>query len=233
MNYDTTMTVAVVDDELSLRETLKMALEQEGFEVQTYENGKLAWQVFCEKRPDLIILDVSMPYMDGLELCRRLRSIDQGVPVLFLSSKTEEIDRILGLELGGDDYLCKPFSLRELMVRVKVLLRRIDQTANTEEKLKRGDLTLDKTSYQAFWNADLLDLTVTEFNLLHKLALEPSRVWTRDQLMELIYGMDTFVSSRTIDTHIKRIRRKIEQAGGDSEQIQTVYGLGYRFKNTP
>ncbi|MBB6482269.1 response regulator transcription factor [Spirochaeta isovalerica] len=226
------MKIAVVDDEADLRETLRFALEKEGYSCDTYRDGEQAWDAFSRCLPDLAVLDVSMPRMDGLELCRRIRTISETVPVLFLSSKDEEIDRILGLEIGGDDYMCKPFSVRELTVRIKVLFRRLKAREKESSKAPYviGHLQLDSEKYTATWKQSLLDLTVTEFLLLTTLARSPGFVRTREALMELVYPVGTYVSSRTIDTHIKRLRRKIQMKDEEFDEIETVYGLGYRYK---
>lgn len=226
------MKVAVVDDEPDLRETLIFALEKEGYACDAYRDGQQAWDVFSLSMPDLVILDVSMPCMDGLELCRKIRKISESVPILFLSSKDEEIDRILGLEIGGDDYLCKPFSIRELLVRIKVLFRRqrARQTDEASTAYMLGDLSLDSEKYLALWKNNPIDLTVTEFLLLKTLSRTPGFVKTREALMELVYPVGTYVSSRTIDTHIKRLRKKIQKTDGSFDEIETVYGLGYRYR---
>lgn len=227
------MKIALVDDEPDLRETLSYAIEGEGHSCDGYKDGLQAWTVFKAGLPDLVILDVSMPVMDGLELCRRIRTISQSIPILFLSSKDEEIDRILGLEIGGDDYMCKPFSVRELLVRIKVLFRR--QHARLDDKSSSssytlGHLSLDSKKYLASWKDQKLDLTVTEFLLLKNLSQAPGFVKTRDALMELVYPEGTYVSTRTIDTHIKRLRKKIQIMDTQFDEIETVYGLGYRYR---
>ena len=227
------MRIAVVDDEPDLRETLSFAIKREGYLCDCYKDGLQALDIFQKNMPDLVILDVSMPGMDGLELCRNIRKISENVPVLFLSSKDEEIDRIIGLEIGGDDYMCKPFSVRELMVRIKVLFRRqrarsVDGKSSSVYIL--GDLTLDSEKYLALWRNLTLDLTVTEFLLLKSLSQASGYVKTREVLMGLVYPVGTYVSSRTIDTHIKRLRKKIQNRDKSFDEIETVYGLGYRYK---
>jgi two-component system, OmpR family, response regulator ChvI len=225
--------LAVVDDEESIRQTVGLALRREGFEVATFDDGESAWEVFRERLPALVVLDILMPRMDGLELCRRLRSLSETLPILFLTSKDEEFDRVLGLELGADDYLCKPFSMRELVARVRVLLRRRalrrDPTTATKV-LSAGDLMLDLDRFQATWKGAHLQLTVTEFRILHALARHPGRVKTREQLVEEGYPEDTYVSDRTVDTHIKRLRKKVEAADAAADPIETIYGLGYRWR---
>jgi two-component system, OmpR family, response regulator ChvI len=225
--------IALVDDEESLRETVGFALRREGYRVESFADGLAAWQSFERSLPDLAILDVLMPRMDGLELCRRLRALSERLPILFLTSRDEEFDRVLGLELGADDYLCKPFSMRELAARVKVLLRRAahrQEPPDEERVLEAGRLRLDLARYQAFWNGAAVPLTVTEFTLLHALARRPGHVKTRAQLLEEGYPHDAYVSDRTIDSHVKRLRKKLAEADPASDAIETVYGLGYRFR---
>lgn len=226
--------VAIVDDEVSLRETVALALRRAGYETAVHADGQEAWERFQTALPDLVILDILMPRMDGLELCRRLRGRSEVLPILFLTSKDEELDRVLGLEIGADDYLCKPFSVRELIARVKVLLRRralIDAAVGTpaENVLGVGKLEMDLDRFTATWLGNQLVLTVTEFRILQSLAKRPGHVRTRDQLVRDGYPDDNFVSDRTIDSHIKRLRRKLEEADPSFDAIETVYGLGYRF----
>lgn len=226
--------VSIVDDEVSLRETVALALGRAGYEAVTYADGLAAWERFQVALPDLVILDITMPRMDGLELCRRLRARSEVLPILFLTSRDEELDRVLGLEIGADDYLCKPFSIRELVARVKVLLRRrslIDAAVGTpaESVLTVGPLAMDMERFTASWKGVELSLTVTEFRILQSLARRPGHVRTRDQLVRDGYPDDNFVSDRTVDSHIKRVRRKLEEADVGFDAIETVYGLGYRF----
>ncbi|HEX2060635.1 MAG TPA: response regulator transcription factor [Thermoanaerobaculia bacterium] len=185
--------------------------------------------------PDLAILDIIMPRLDGLELCRRLRARSEHLPILILSSKDEELDRVLGLELGADDYLVKPFSLRELVARVRALLRRArlrqQPEGNDEQIIESGRLRLDLKRFEARWNGEALPLTLTEFNLLESLARRPGVVKSRAQLLREAYPHDVHVAERTIDTHIKRLRKKLADAGGDP--IDTVHGVGYRFQVEP
>lgn len=226
--------IALVDDEESLRETVGFALRREGYRVEGFADGLSAWQTFERSLPDLAILDITMPRMDGLELCRRLRALSERLPILFLTSRDEEFDRVLGLELGADDYLCKPFSMRELAARVKVLFRRAahrQELPGSEERvLEAGRLRLDLPRYQAFWNGVPLPLTVTEFTLLHALARRPGHVKSRAQLLEEGYPHDAYASDRTIDSHVKRLRKKLAEADPSCDPIETVYGLGYRFR---
>jgi DNA-binding response OmpR family regulator len=226
-------TVAVVDDEQTIRETVGFALDREGYRVTTHADGVEAWEAFERELPDLVILDILMPRMDGRELCRRLRGVSTTIPIIFLTSRDDEFDRVLGLELGADDYLCKPFSMRELMARVKVLFRRLALASapptDEEEILRLGALELDVRRYTATWNGVAVPLTVTEFMMLHALARRPGHVKTRQQLMDEGYPHDTFVSDRTIDSHIKRIRKKFTSVDSGFDAIDTVYGLGYRY----
>ncbi len=234
MSPPTHGTVAVVDDEANIRDTVGFALEREGYRVETYAEGAAAWNAFAQALPDLAILDIVMPRMDGLELCRRLRARSQALPIIFLTSRDEEFDRVLGLELGADDYLCKPFSMRELVARVKVLFRRLalaTAAESGEELVRLGSLELDLARYTVRWRGAAVPLTVTEFLMLHSLVRHPGHVKTRDQLMSEGYPHDTYVSERTIDSHIKRLRRKFEQADPGFAGIETVYGLGYRYRS--
>jgi len=228
-------TVAVVDDEDNIRETLAFALRRDGYPVELYAHGLEAWNAFQRRLPGLVVLDILMPEMDGLELCRRIRSLSESIPIIFLTSRDDEIDRVLGLEIGADDYLCKPFSMRELLARVKVLFRRaaLDQSttrANDNAPLKIGELELDLQRYTVKWKSAPVSLTVTEFMMLHALVRHPGHVKTRKQLHQDGYPHDAYVSDRTIDSHIKRLRRKFEEVDSEFDRIETVYGLGYRYK---
>ncbi|MEM8962421.1 MAG: response regulator transcription factor [Acidobacteriota bacterium] len=226
--------IALVDDEETIRETVGFALRREGWRVTAHEDGEAAWQAFDDGLPDLVILDIMMPRMDGLELCRRLRARSESLPIIFLTSRDEELDRVLGLELGADDYLCKPFSMRELVARVKVLFRRLalakQSREDIDESLRVGPLVLDLQRYTAHWNDQLVALTVTEFMILHALVRHPGHVKTREQLMQEGYPHDTYVSDRTIDSHIKRLRKKLTALDHTFDAIETVYGLGYRYR---
>jgi two-component system response regulator ChvI len=227
--------VAFVDDEESLRTTVSMALRRDGFRVETFADGLQALTKFERALPDLAILDIVMPRLDGLELCRRLRARSEHLPILILSSKDEELDRVLGLELGADDYLCKPFALRELVARVKALLRRArlrqePHGGDEEQIVESGPLRLDLRRFEARWQEHVLPLTLTEFNLLEALARRPGVVKSRAQLLGEAYPNDVHVEERTIDTHVKRLRRKLAEAGAEDDPIDTVHGVGYRFK---
>lgn len=227
--------VALVDDEDHIRETVGFALRREGYQVDAFPDGQAAWEAFEARLPDVAVLDITMPRLDGLELCRRLRGRSERLPIIFLTSRDDEFDRVLGLELGADDYLCKPFSMRELIARVKVLFRRLaasqPQAGSVEEKvLQAGPLTLDLRRYTVHWRDRPVPLTVTEFMILHALVRHPGHVKTREQLMQEGYPHDTYVSDRTIDSHIKRLRKKLTATDGAFDGIETVYGLGYRYR---
>lgn len=227
--------IGIVEDDTNIRDTVGFALRREGYTVEAYGDGQEAWDALRTRLPDLVILDIIMPRMDGLDLCRRIRSLSESVPIIFLTSRDEELDRVLGLELGADDYLCKPFSMRELLARVKVLFRRLalirDPAQSSHDRvLTAGRLRLDLEMYQARWGETTVPLTVTEFMLLHALVRHPGHVKTRQQLMQEGYPHDTYVSDRTIDSHVKRLRRKFEQADPGFTGIETVHGLGYRYR---
>ncbi len=225
--------VAVVEDEETIREGMCVALRREGHAPDPFADGLAAWDAFEKGLPDLVILDIGLPRMDGLELCRRLRTRSEVVPIIFVTSREDEFDRVLGLEIGADDYLCKPFSMRELMARVKVLLRRaghatIERDA-ADAAIVVGGLTLDPLRLAVSWNGAAVPLTVTEFLLLQALVRRPGVVKTRDQLMDEAYPDRVSVSDRTIDSHVKRIRRKFLAADPAFARIEGVYGAGYRY----
>lgn len=227
-------TVAVVDDEANIRETVAFALRREGYDVALYPDGAEAWGAFQEKVPDVVILDILMPRMDGLELCRRIRTISETVPIIFLTSRDDEVDRVLGLELGADDYLGKPFSMRELIARVRVLLRRSARRAaparDDETVMTVGSLEMDPQRFIVRWKGQPIEFTVTEFLMLQALVRHPGHVKTRAQLTRDGYPHDNYVSERTIDSHVKRIRKKFEAVDPQFDRIDTVYGMGYRYQ---
>ena len=224
----------MVEDEDTIREAIRCALDREGYRTETFDDGLTAWDAFERALPDLVVLDIGIPRVDGLDLCRRLRTRSEALPIIFVTSREEEFDRVLGLEIGADDYLCKPFSMRELMARVKVLLRRASLVEGAgrqpeDRATAAGHLALDPLRLSAAWKGTPLPLTVTEFLLLSALARRPGVVKTRDQLMEEAYPDRVSVSDRTIDSHVKRIRRKLESIDRSFAGIEGVYGAGYRF----
>jgi len=231
-------TVAVVEDERTIREAVCTALSRESYRAEAFADGMSAWEAFARRQPDVVILDIGLPKLDGLELCRRLRSLSDKIAIIFVTSREEEFDRVLGLELGADDYLCKPFSMRELMARVKVLLRRAAVTAgesatSDERPTTIGNLALDPLRLAASWKGTPVPLTVTEFLLLQSLARRPGIVKTRDQLMQDTYPDRVSVTDRTIDSHVKRIRRKFESIDQTFNALESVYGAGYRYIGQP
>ena len=226
-------TIALVDDDQNIPTSVAIALEAEGFQVQTYADGDAALKSLTAHPVDLCVLDIKMPRMDGIELLTRLRR--QGdVPVIFLTSKDEEIDEVLGFKIGADDYIRKPFSLRLLIERIRAVLRRADGAAEAEAggaepKMVRGELVLDTARHECTWRGAAVTLTVTEFLILKSLALRPGHVRSRDQLMDVAYDDNIYVDDRTIDSHIKRIRKKLKAADPEFAQIETLYGVGYRY----
>lgn len=224
-------TVLVVDDDAGIREVVSFALRKSGYAVVTAENGAQALSSFASERPALIVLDILMPELEGTEVCRRIRASEHGrsTPIVFLSSKDDEVDRIVGLELGGDDYLSKPFSPRELVARVRAILRRGAPLAEpaTTPRLRHGRLALDGEQYKAFWDAQELVLTLTEFGILKTLLARPGKVCRREHLMDQAYELHKVVSDRTIDSHVRRVRAKFASIGVDP--IETVHGIGYKL----
>jgi two-component system, OmpR family, response regulator ChvI len=228
-------TIALVDDDRNILTSLSMTLEQEGFTVRTYTDGESALQGLMAKPADLAVLDVKMPRMDGMELLQKLRA-RSAMPVIFLTSKDEEVDELMGLRLGADDYITKPFSQRLVLERIRALLRR-QESVRAEAGgqvpgglLVRGDLTLDETKHTCKWKGKPIQLTVTEFLLVKALALRPGLVKNRDQLIDAAYGENIYVDDRTVDSHVKRVRKKFRDADPEFEQIETLYGIGYRYK---
>ncbi len=227
--------VTVVEDEETIREMVCLALRKEGYRTEAFDDGVRAWEAFVHTLPDLVILDIGLPRLDGLEICRRLRTRSEALPIIFVTSREEEFDRVLGLEIGADDYLCKPFSMRELMARVKVLLRRASVAesggrATDDQPIVVGQLTIDPLRLTVAWIGQPVSLTVTEILLLQGLARRPGIVKTRDQLMQDAYPDRVSVSDRTIDSHVKRIRRKFQAIDAGFDQIEGVYGAGYRYR---
>jgi two-component system response regulator ChvI len=227
-------TIALVDDDRNILTSVQMALEAEGFAVRTYTDGAEALRGLAANPVDLAILDIKMPRMDGMELLERLRR-QTDLPVIFLTSKDDEVDELMGLRMGADDYIKKPFSQRLLIERIRTLLRREalvrDGGGPAGESLTRGELTLDSARHLCTWKGKPVDLTVTEFLLLKSLASRPGHVKSRDQLMDAAYGEHIYVDDRTIDSHIKRLRKKFRAIDGEFGQIETLYGVGYRYRD--
>lgn len=250
------MTIALVDDEKNVRLALKTSLKKEGFDILEFSDGQQAFDAVQNgQKPDLFILDIMMPVMDGITLLRKLREASITSPVMFLTSRDEEFDKVLGLELGADDYLCKPFSMRELVARIHVILRRVNvqkaavQNADTQAPLiQDGELCLNPAAYSASFAGHPLTLTITEFRLLECFLKNKGIVFSREQLIEICYPEDSYLNDRAIDCHIQRLRKKInaamqtdnagdakatdttrESSPGSEAKIQTVYGAGYKW----
>ena len=230
-------TIALVDDDRNILASVTIALEAEGFKVKSYTDGHEALKALATSPVDLAVLDIKMPRMDGMELLRRLRETSK-LPVIFLTSKDDEIDEVLGLRMGADDYIKKPFSQRLLIERIRALLRRGKDekpeeggnAAGAEPPVVRGELVLDSQRHLCTWKAEPVQLTVTEFLILKALAVRPGHVKNRDQLMDAAYGEHIYVDDRTIDSHIKRLRKKFKAQDDNFNQIETLYGVGYRYK---
>jgi two-component system OmpR family response regulator len=222
--------ILVVDDDPHIREVIRFALEKAGMSVFEAGNGQEGLRQIQVMQPDLVVLDIIMPEMDGLEMCRELRKSSE-LPILFLSSRDDEIDRIIGLELGGDDYVTKPFSPRELVARVNVILKRLnrpDESGNGAAKVYcHGQARLETGTHQSFWKGQAVTLTATEFNLLEIMMRHPGRVYSRDDLIESNVFSDV-VTDRTVDSHIRRLRGKYAEAGAET-LIETVHGVGYKL----
>ncbi len=231
-----TATIALVDDDRNILTSVSIALQTEGFLTRVYSDGETALKALTDNPPDLAIFDIKMPRMDGLELLRRLREKSQ-IPVIFLTSKDDELDEALGLAMGADDYIAKPFSQRLLIARIRAILRRTEAVASPAEEgdataaapLIRGRLSMDPARHRTTWDDAPVTLTVTEFLILETLAQRPGIVKTRNQLMDAAYQDDIYVDDRTIDSHIKRLRRKFRQVDPEFDAIETLYGAGYRF----
>ncbi|GAO38441.1 putative two-component response regulator [Sphingomonas changbaiensis NBRC 104936] len=228
-------TIALVDDDRNILTSLSIVLQSEGFVTRLYSDGEAALKALLDNPPDIAVCDIKMPRMDGLELLRRLRE-KSALPVIFLTSKDDELDEALGLALGADDYISKPFSQRLLIARIRAILRRVElskpQAATDEpisEPLVRGDLEMDPARHRVTWKGRDVTLTVTEFLILESLAQRPGVVKSRNQLMDAAYHEDVYVDDRTIDSHIKRLRRKFRQTDPQFDGIETLYGAGYRF----
>lgn len=225
-------TIVLVDDDRNILTSVSLALEAEGYEVRTYTDGASALIGLNQSPPDMAVFDIKMPRMDGMELLRKLRET-QKLPVIFLTSKDEEVDEILGLSMGADDFVRKPFSQRLLIQRIKVVLRRNEDTDEADEDaIVRGKLKLDQRRHLCTWGDLPVTLTVTEFLILQSLAHRPGFVKSRDNLMDAAYDDQVYVDDRTIDSHIKRLRKKFKEIDDDFEAIETLYGVGYRYRES-
>ena len=230
--------IALVDDDRNILTSVSISLQSEGFVTRVYTDGASALKAFADNMPDLGVFDIKMPQMDGMELLRRLREFS-AMPVIFLTSKDDELDEALGLAMGADDYISKPFSQRLLLARIRAILRR-QELAKSEaapagpakpELIERGRLTMDPDRHKVQWDGRDVSLTVTEFLILEALAQRPGVVKNRNQLLDVAYQEDVYVDDRTIDSHIKRIRRKFRAADPEFDGIETLYGVGYRFED--
>jgi DNA-binding response OmpR family regulator len=221
-------TVLVVDDEQKIVQLARDYLEHAGFDVVTAADGRAALDQLRNRRPDLVVLDLGLPELDGLDVTRSIRR-DSNLPIIMLTARDDEVDKLLGLELGADDYLTKPFSPRELVARVKAVLRRTERAAEPGDRVRAGDLTLDLPRMRAEIAGRPLELTASEFQLLATLAGQPGRIFTRSQLLDALHGVAFESYERAIDTHVKNLRRKLEPDPREPRYLLTVYGVGYRF----
>ncbi len=226
--------IIIVDDDQNIVTSVSIALEAEGWNVRSFHDGESGLAGILEHKPDLVILDIKMPRLDGTEVLQKLRE-KSNIPAIFLTSKDDEIDQIIGLKLGADDYITKPFSQRLLITRIQTLLRRYQASQDTASTGNKGifeydALRIDHDRYLCAWNQKPLDLTLTEFLLLNALASRPGHVKSREQLIEAAYGQNIYVDERTIDSHIKRIRKKFKAIDDNFDEIETLYGIGYKYK---
>ncbi len=235
MNHE----IALVDDDRNILTSVSIALQAEGFVTRVYTDPTAALKAFADKQPDLGVFDIKMPHMDGMELLRRVREFS-AMPVIFLTSKDDELDEALGLAMGADDYISKPFSQRLLIARIRAILRRQELAkgpSNSSEPepepvlLDRGRLVMDPARHKVIWGGRDVTLTVTEFLILEALAQRPGVVKTRNQLLDIAYHDDVYVDDRTIDSHIKRMRRKFRAVDPEFDAIETLYGVGYKFQD--
>lgn len=226
--------ILIVDDEVNIRELVKFNLDKAGYTIIEAADGQSAVNTARADKPDLVILDLMLPGIDGLEVCRHLKGQREtsGIPIIMLTAKNEEIDKILGLELGADDYMTKPFSARELIARVKAVLRRSQKDAPSAGELSVGSLRFNFSRYEAFLGKEKLELTPKEYELLKLLITNIGKVYTREQLLEKVWGYEYFGDTRTVDVHVRHLRAKLGQEAEAAELIETVRGVGYRFRDT-
>ncbi len=222
--------ILVVDDDKNICEIIRLYLEKEGFLVSIANDGEEALKMFRETTPSVVVLDVMMPKMDGFQVCREIRRVSS-IPVIMLTAKGETFDKVLGLELGADDYMVKPFENKELVARIKAVLRRYEPKDNADKEIIYPNLCVNLTNYELKINGEVIDIPPKELELLYYLATNPNKVFTREQLLETVWGFDYFGDSRTVDVHVKRLREKLELAGDAVNwQLKTVWGVGYKFE---
>ncbi len=221
--------VLVVDDDRNICELIRLYLEKEGFSVVLAYDGQSAVELFKENTPSVVLLDIMLPKMDGFQVCREIRRISN-IPIIMLTAKGETFDKVLGLELGADDYMVKPFENKELVARIKAVLRRYDPKDNKDKEVIYPNIVINLTNYELKINGNSVDIPPKELELLYYLATNPNKVFTREQLLETVWGFDYFGDSRTVDVHVKRLREKLELAGEQNWQLKTVWGVGYKFE---
>ncbi len=222
--------ILVVDDDRNICELIRLYLEKEGFSVTMAHDGQAALTLFKESAPSVVLLDIMLPKMDGFQVCREIRRISN-IPIIMLTAKGETFDKVLGLELGADDYMVKPFDNKELVARIKAALRRYDPKDDAEKEVIYPNLVVNLSNYELKINGNQMDIPPKELELLYFLATNPNKVFTREQLLETVWGFDYFGDSRTVDVHVKRLREKLELAGENQNwQLKTVWGVGYKFE---
>ena len=221
--------VLVVDDDKNICELIRLYLEKEGFSVVIANDGQTAVDLFKENTPSVVLLDVMLPKMDGFQVCREIRRISN-IPIIMLTAKGETFDKVLGLELGADDYMVKPFENKELVARIKAVLRRYDPKDNKDKEVVYPNIVINLSNYELKIKGTPVDIPPKELELLYFLATNPNKVFTREQLLETVWGFDYFGDSRTVDVHVKRLREKLELAGEQNWQLKTVWGVGYKFE---
>ncbi len=224
------MKVLVVDDDLSIRQLLQMTLQVENYEVVLAEDGAQALRILDEDSVDLVVLDLMLPKIDGWKVCRQLREEENDIPIIMLTARDDEMDTIMGLKLGADDYITKPFSPRELIARIEAVLRRSNHVGNSDNFITFQGIVIDKSKRKVGVNGEEVDLSPKEFDILWDLALHPGQIFSREQLLDNVWGYDYVGTDRTVDVHIKRLRSKLEKKHVDYSYIQTVWGVGYKFE---
>lgn len=221
--------ILVIEDDPAILRGLADNLRFESYQVLTAPDGETGYRLIHEKKPDLVVLDLMLPKLSGYEICRKIRSENCRVPVLMLTARGEEADRVLGLDLGADDYVTKPFSIRELLARVRAILRRVEQPDSLPSELRFNDVAVDFLSYEASKGSRRLEMTPKEFSVLRLLAARPGQVITRDELLNQVWGYDKYPTTRTVDNHIASLRAKLENDAAEPEHLKTVHGVGYKF----